>query len=229
MNHHPLEGRREASIHCFDALAMRKLFGDEPLFIWDPMNPENRPDTTYQANAELFWNLYPAFLKELFVQAFTVGLTQPSRRVREGQWRGALSRLRDSILYCGSCGKQNFYDVDRMKAENGSPGQCWSCRRPLRLPPRIRVGKTTVMLNHDAQLFGHHVDEPTRYDFHHPVAQVNTHPTDPGKWGLKNLSDSHWTLITPDGEMRQIDRGAASPSFRRTRIQFGRAEGEIRV
>ncbi len=61
-------------------------------------------------------------------------------------------------------------------------------RDGLRLPPRIRIGRAVVMLNHDTRLYPHHVDEKSMYDFSAPVAEVAAHPTRPGVWGLKNLS-----------------------------------------
>ena len=36
MVHHPLEGRREREITCLDLAAMKKLYGTEALFIFDP-------------------------------------------------------------------------------------------------------------------------------------------------------------------------------------------------
>src|SRR5262245_53473833 len=36
MMHHPLEGKKELAIKCLDLPAMKKLYGTEPLFIFDP-------------------------------------------------------------------------------------------------------------------------------------------------------------------------------------------------
>ena len=41
--HHPLEGQKEAAIKCFDLPAMTKLYGTEPLFIFDPANASQPP------------------------------------------------------------------------------------------------------------------------------------------------------------------------------------------
>src|SRR3954452_6732203 len=40
--HHPLEGAREAAIRCLDLPAMTRLYGTEPLFIFDPRDASNR-------------------------------------------------------------------------------------------------------------------------------------------------------------------------------------------
>jgi hypothetical protein len=39
--HHPLEGRKELAIKCLDLPAMKKLYGTEPLFIFDPSDDSN--------------------------------------------------------------------------------------------------------------------------------------------------------------------------------------------
>ena len=67
----------------------------------------------------------------------------------------------------------------------GQPGQCWSCQKPLILPFRLRLERHVVMLNHDTQLFPHHLDQQRRYDLSQPGAAVQRHPQNPNLWGLK--------------------------------------------
>ena len=229
MLHHPLEGKKEATIKCLDWPAMTKLYGTEPVFIFDPQDRSNEPVSGLHDNALNFWPLYPQFLRDLFTRAFTDGLREPQHgRVRESEWRGAMARLRDSLIYC-LCGSENFYDGDALKAAGGKPGTCWSCQKELRLPPRIRVGKQITMLNHDTQLFPHHVDEHKRYDFSQPIAAVTRHPNDPSIWGLKNLSTEKWVSTGADGAVRDISPGSSVTLKVGTRVNFGKVEGEIRT
>ncbi len=91
MTHHPLNGKKEADIQIFDQEAQRRLYGIEPVFIFDPNDESNRPVSGYQDNALIFWPLYPRFLRNLFTRAFTDGLKDPENgRVRENEWRTAL-------------------------------------------------------------------------------------------------------------------------------------------
>jgi DNA-binding helix-hairpin-helix protein with protein kinase domain len=235
MMHHPLEGKRELAIRCLDLPAMKKLYGTEPLFIFDPADDSNAPDPTQQKNALVFWSLYPTFLRERFTKAFTAGLSDPQHgRVRESNWRADMVRLRDSIIYCARCKAQNFYDADTFAA-TGAGGDggttnsdlCWSCRRRLSLPPRIRIARSEVMLNHDARLFPHHVDDERRYDFGQALAEVTRHPTEANLWGLKNLSRQNWSATTARGEVKDVAPGRSVTLAMGTRINFGRAEGEI--
>ena len=229
MMHHPLEGKRELAIKCLDLPAMRKLYGDEPLFIFDPTDKSNAPDPRYHKNALDFWAIYPQSLRDLFTRAFTDGLRDPRHgRVRESHWRAALARVRDAIIYCVNCRAENFYDAEPLSSSTVKTGACWSCRASLRVPPRIRIGRRhVVMLNQDSQLFPHHVDDERAYDFTRPVATVTRHPTDPNVWGLKNLTGENWAATNAEGAIRDVAPGRSLTLNIGTRIHFGRAEGEI--
>jgi DNA-binding helix-hairpin-helix protein with protein kinase domain len=229
MVHHPLEGKKESSIHCLDLPSMNKLYGEEPVFIFDPNDNSNRPVPGYHDNAIVFWPIYPQFLRNLFTKAFTDGISDPQNgRVAESVWRSAMVKLRDSIIYC-ACGMENFYDADALKTSGGKPGNCWKCQKELRLPPRIRIERNIVMLNHDTQLFPHHVDSQKMYDFSKPVAEVTQHPTDRSIWGIKNLSDEKWVSTTADGTIKDVEPGRSVTMAVGTKINFGKTEGEIRT
>jgi DNA-binding helix-hairpin-helix protein with protein kinase domain len=228
MMHHPLEGKKELAIKCLDLPAMRKLYGTEPIFIFDPADDSNAPDPTHQKNALVFWSIYPKFLRDLFTKAFTEGIRDPVHgRVRESNWRAVMVRLRDSIIYCGHCKAENFYDADAHAAAKSVTSSCWSCRRQLHPPPRLRIARSEVMLNHNAHLFPHHVDDERNYDFSEPLATVTRHPTDPNVWGLKNLSRQNWSATNTRGEVKDVAPGRSVTLAVGTRINFGRAEGEI--
>jgi serine/threonine protein kinase len=224
MMHHPLEGKKELAIKCLDLPAMKKLYGTEPVFIFDPADDSNAPDPNHQRNPLVFWAIYPKFLRELFTRGFTEGISDPQHgRVRESNWRGAMVRLRDAIIYCAHCNAENFHDA----GESDGESRCWSCRRQLHLPPRVRLGRNFVMLNHDTQLFVHHVDEEKKYDFSQAVAAVTRHPSDPSVWGLKNLSDGTWSTTNRNGEIKDVSPGRSVTLAVGTRINFGHIEGEI--
>ena len=208
---------------------MSRLYGSEPVFIFDPHDESNRPDPRFHSNALEYWAIYPTFLKELFTKAFTEGIRDPLHgRVREGVWRSAMARLLDSIIYCGHCGTENFYDEVELKKSGAVPRPCWECKKHLRLPPRIRIDKNVVMLNHDTTLYQHHVDLRYLYDFSTPVAEVTRHPTDARIWGLKNLSQEKWVATLPDGSVIDVEPGRSVTIASETRINFGSSEGLIR-
>ena len=149
--------------------------------------------------------------------------------MRESEWRAALVQLRDAILYCGQCGAENFYDSEALRASGGQPGSCWSCRQPLTLPFRLRIGRSVVMLNHDTQLFPHHLDSQRLYDLSQPLAVVQRHPQNPSVWGLKNLSPVKWVITAPDGAIRDVEPGRSVTLAAGVKVNFGAVEGEIRI
>ncbi len=227
MIHHPLEGAKEQNIHCLDAVAMKKLYGEEPIFIYDPQNTSNRPVPGAQDNAIVFWRIYPNFIKDLFTRSFTDGISDPQNgRVRESEWKKAFMKLRDSLIFCGSCGAENFYDADTYKMTGGKAPKCWSCNKDIALPSRIRIDKNVIMLNHNTALYPHHLGND--YDFSQPVAQVVQHPTNPNIWGLKNLTDKSWNITTTDGTNKIVEPNRSVPLVVGTKVNFGRFEGEIR-
>ena len=227
---HPLEGKKEAAIKALDLPAMTKLYGKEPIFIFDPNDESNRPVPGIHDNALAFWRIYPQFLRDIFTRAFTTGIRDAvNGRIRESEWRGTMVQLRDSIFYCPHCGLENFYDSPTLKASGGNPGLCWACAAQLRLPPRIRIGKSIVMLNHDTKLFPHHVDDARLYDFSAPAAAVAVHPTNPNVWGLKNLSKDKWFITAADASVKDVEPERSVTLAVGTKIQFGKTEGEIRL
>ncbi|MBN1261204.1 MAG: serine/threonine protein kinase [Anaerolineae bacterium] len=229
MVHHPLEGKRETQIKCLDLPAMNQLYGTNPLFIFDPDDDSNRPMPGYQDNVIAFWPIYPQFLRDLFTKAFTDGVRDPLARVRESEWRAAMVELRDSIIYCPNCSSENFYDVLALRDSGGALPKCWQCQHEIPLPPRIRIDKQIVMLNHNTQLFPHHLDDDRLYDFSTPVAEMVQHPKDPTLWGLKNLANEKWVITGKDGNIQDVEPGQSVRLAIGTRINFGKKEGEIRV
>lgn len=229
MVHHPLQGKKEADIKILNQAALIKLYGKEPLFIFDPDDHSNEPVKGYQDNPLLYWPIYPQFLRDLFTRAFTDGIKDPQHgRIRESQWRAAMVRLRDSIVYCSSCNKENFYDDNALRQSGGMQNLCRLCKRNITLPFRIRIDKNIVMLNHNTRLFPHHIGVEKMYDFSQPVAEVNRHPTNPDLWGIKNLSTEKWSITKLDGTVQDVFPGKNVPLISGTKILFGSKQGEIR-
>jgi DNA-binding helix-hairpin-helix protein with protein kinase domain len=236
MNHHPLEGSREADIRCFDLPAMTLLYGSHPVFVFDPDDASNRPVPGLHDNALAFWPIYPASLRGLFIRAFTAGMQDPQNRVRESEWRSALIELRDSLFQCSACGAENFYDPAALRAADGgmyTDNRCWACGRSLQLPPRIRITRGrdafVVMLADGAFLYPHHTESGHAYIFDEARAQVRQHPNMPGVLGLTNLSNQPWTAATVSAETITVPPGRSVTLKDGVKIQFGGSEGEVRT
>ncbi|MEU7434109.1 protein kinase [Streptomyces sioyaensis] len=233
MNHHPLEGRRELAIRCLDEAAEKKLYGKQPLFVFDPDDDANAPDPFEHATVLATWTVAPRALRDLFTHNFTVGLRDPAARVRESQWRDVLRAVLDSVVDCAHCGRQNMTEPGATAA-----GTCWSCDKALILPPQLIVttppprAEHHIRLHRTARVHAHHlVPEPTRHDYSDAtlVAELTEHPKKPGKFGLANRSGKAWTGIRSDGTAQQISPGQTVPLRSGLELDLGGAQAVVRA
>lgn len=220
---HPLEGKLEADIKCMDIHAMNKLYGTNPVFVFDPANKTNRPVKGYQDNVLIYWDLYPQQLKDLFVQSFTEGLNSPNKRVTEKRWLEIFANLMSGITVCPSCGAEIFYDD--YKIESGIAHTCWNCGNVVRMPSSLVVGKNRVLLLKDTKLYAHHICG--NYDMTTVVGSVVQNPNNPSLWGIKNESTENWTYIKPDGMQIPVAIGRSATIAKGVKIDFGQMTGEF--
>jgi serine/threonine protein kinase len=228
MVHHPLEGKREREIACMDLAAMKKLYGTEALFIFDPKHGANRPVPGVHNNATLFWNLYPGYVRDIFTRAFTDGLRDPSARVRESEWRNVFTRMRDQIYYCHKCGAENFLADDGDKAVSLAAQTCWFCHEQPLAPMRLLVARHSIVLNQDTLLFPHHLDPNRRNDYSEVLAEMVPHPKKSDVWGLKNISGQTWMSVAPSsGSQLEVASGKSVSLIPGLRIRFAQSEGTV--
>lgn len=223
---HPLEGQRATRVKCMDGPGREFLFGKKPVFVFDPNDRSNRPEPGIHDVVQAYWDIYPTFLKRLFVQAFTEGLDDPEHgRVRESEWRKAFSRLLDVLFTC-ECGAGNFYDLHEYRKRGGDAGRCWNCGRPLQLPPRMKLDKRILCMQEGGELFSHHLEGRHDYDFDTPLARVETKD---GRRGLRNLGKSPWRVTDGRGSALTVEAGEAIALKDGFRIDFGPREGLVRA
>ena len=228
MNNHPLHGKKESQIRCFDLPAMRQIYGEEPVFIFDPDDDSNRPQPKEHQNALLSWPIYPEFLRQLFIQTFTEGLNNINKRVREVQWRSAMLRLKDSIFYCQNCGRENFYDLKQVEAKKSL--KCWNCNTKLALPYRIKLednNKDIIMLNYNTKLYPYHINNNKKWLVEYPIAKVTQHPNKPSIWGLKNLGESVWNVTNSKGSTKKVPPEKSVVLAKGVKIEFSDSKKAI--
>ncbi len=224
--HHPLEGAKEIALTSLsDLAAARQLYGEDPVFIFDPTNDSNRPDPKEHVNALLLWPFYPAFIRELFTRAFTDGIRDPLHgRVGESEWRGAMARLLDCVASCAGCGASNYADPF-----SSEPAMCWRCKEALRPGYLEFSSHEGVVMRDGANLFRHHVELAAPYDFRQPFATMRTHPSRPELLGLSNRSARPWRSNKAGREPVDVPPGATVGLTAGTVIDFGTARATVRI
>jgi serine/threonine protein kinase len=232
---HPLIGRRIMEIDFPDDADLRRLLADQPLFVLDPKDHSNRPlprehDPQGESGTNVleWWPLYPAYVHALFMRAFTTGISNGhSSRVQEGEWMTALARFRDSLIPCPGCGAENSFQVSVARDDDKPPRSCWRCSKPVPRPLHLLTKRSLVVLNPGRLLFGHHIDRAARFDFARPLARVEAHPGDPTKLGLRNLSDTTWTITKEDGQERKVGPEHLFPLVPGRAIDFGNMDAAV--
>jgi len=198
--HDPFKGALERAIPCLDLPARRRLYAEEPLFVFDPRDDRNRPDSIEHAAALLTWPLYPRALQQLFEQTFGPGLSDSRSRTLTGQWCQQLAATLDQRRLCPNCAEENLLDV-RLS------GLCRSCGTPLPPPMRMRTAAGLVAVAAGNELHPHHFDVLLAEDLDHPLARMVAHPRRPHLLGLENLSPHPWTLTLPEGQAIAVAPG----------------------
>ena len=227
MVNHPLEGAQEAKIKCMDPVAMERLYGRNPIFIFDPNDDSNRPVPGYHENAIIYWNIFPQSIKDLFIQSFTTGLNTPAKRITEIQWMNALAKLETGIIVCPNCGAKNFFDETKEKNEH----VCWNrrCGKQIPVGSQLIIGKGShevrIPLDSETKLYSHQVNGD--FDVETIIGEIVVNPKSPSQWGLRNMSNNNWIYIKPDGTQIVVDKGKAAVIRKNVKIDFGKEEGKF--
>ena len=224
--HHPLHGEMAYQFRSWELIAMRKVYGKDPVFVFDPVDKRNRlPNDPDYVGVGKRWSHCPPSLQNLFTRAFTVGLKQAGRRVMEGQWQNLFLQLKDGSVSCSHCKAANLWDVS-MKALN-----CWHCQKPVAIPPRLAFvhagGKHFVVLTRDAKLLRRHVNSLAEEDGETVLGQVVQNPVNPQVWGIKNLTQSPWSAVLPDGTTKEYPPQIAVPLNPGMKLNIAGASAEI--
>ncbi|MGN0650590.1 MAG: protein kinase [Oscillospiraceae bacterium] len=207
----PLEGSRVLKSVCLTEEAERRHYGFDPMFVYNPEDDSNRPVRGVHNNIIKFWRIMPDYIREAFTVSFTRGLFEPEKRLLEKQWLDLLIRLRGDICGC-SCGAQSFLQAFERDEEGRLVCRCGIHSEP---PLSLNSGKNRVILFDGAKLFSQELEI---------TAQVVRNKLNPALWGLKNLSDTSWQCVLPNGQSKEIPSGGAAPLFVGTRVTIGGEE-----
>ncbi|MDR1637023.1 MAG: hypothetical protein LBR93_06765 [Treponema sp.] len=125
-NNHPLEGKKGCPV-CMDAEHERRIYGTNPVFIFDPDDSSNHPVQGIHKGAITRWPFLPEYLRQEFIRAFSKEvLSDPSKRIIEQEWLRLFIRMKGEIYKC-PCGEVYF-------ADPVVPNQYPACRKTQFFP-----------------------------------------------------------------------------------------------
>jgi len=178
---HPLEGKAGTPV-CMDAENERRIYGENPVFVWDPGDKSNRPVQGIHKGAIRRWPQLPAYLQEAFVKAFSKeALTDPGRRIIEQEWLRIFIRMRSEIFKC-SCEAVYFADPVNLNP-------CTACKRKNAFPFFIKTGRYNLPVHQRTKLYVCHAEKDSD-DFETLVGEVLAKGSG---FELKNISGKNWT------------------------------------
>lgn len=214
---HPFWGAQTEKVRSWDLPAIRRYYAESPIFHHHPFDPRNRIDGIAELTIHrLRWEeLCPERLKQLFIRAFTTGVTNPDIRPRLIEWKQAFLEMEANAVIC-SCGAHNIVDLDV------TASRCFHCQQPLpdrayldfRTPTRSRLA-----LRPGAEIRAHHLGRLDPHKAHQVIGRVEPHPHKSNALILRNLSQTPWTYRANNKELI-IEPQKARPIV---------AGGEIRI
>nr|WP_325259804.1 protein kinase [uncultured Oscillibacter sp.] len=202
---HPLEGRASTP-PCMTKEVERKFYGTDPVFILDPMNDRNRPIPGSDANLRRFWPIYPQYIQDAFIRAFSHEvMMKKAPRVLETEWLALFFRLRAETCLCPLCKKETFYSVTRDSL------RCMECEKVVRRPALLKTGKFHLPIVPRQKVYLWYLDSD-RNDIETVVSEVVSNSKDPRILGFKNVSNYTWKITLPDGSQRPLAPGGVVPA-----------------
>lgn len=222
MRHDPLMGRKSIEGVCLTEEAEKKLYGEEPVFIFDPQDDSNAPVPGAHPNPIKLWPCYPEYIREAFIRTFSQGMRDPNRRISEHEWKKLFVRLRGEIWSCISCDQEIL--MHRIRAQDGV-FECGNCKTKLSFPLKIALNGYEVHLFPHNKLYKCHTAKAGDDAISITGEVLRNKKT--GVWGIKNLSGLSWMATTPDGMTTVIKEGEVLPVAEGLRVDFAGERGVI--
>lgn len=216
---HPLEGRYSTP-PCMTPELEKKFYGSDPVFVLDPEDTRNAANTQLNTNTLRFWNIYPEYIRELFIRSFgKESVKPPYERVIEKNWLDAFVKLRSETVPCPHCGKETFIS-------NGYTMGCMYCGEKLTCTGSLKFRRFELPVFGGVKLYEGQVDDSDG-DMHKIIGEIVRNKKDPGKLALRNLSDTVWKVTLPDNSSRTVDNGGVMPLIKGFVLSIDTAEGTV--
>jgi len=114
-NSHPLEGKATV-VPFMDAKTEKKIYGENPVFIFDPNDDSNRPVQGIHQGAISRWPELPDYIREAFIKTFSKeAMKDPQKRIGEQEWLRLFTRMKEE--YKDEAGQDEFEPMKEAESE----------------------------------------------------------------------------------------------------------------
>ena len=192
---HPLEGKHLKNTTT--SSDQEKLYGEYPVFMWDPEDDSNAPDPVMNINSIAVWPELPEYIKELFYATFSKKSMQGGGgRPAEIKWLKALARFRSEIVSC-ECGEEVFIN-------NGVSEKCSGCGHAINIPFKLALGEYELPAKTGTRIYKCQVKIGCNADIAlDPIAEV-VESKDGQRYGIRNRSEKRWDAVSSKGEAKKV-------------------------
>ena len=191
-----MEGKKGTPILMTDAEA-RRIYGEKPIFIFDPTDDSNRLDPEEGKGVIAVWKCLPQYMKDAFIRAFSKDSLEKGHRVVELEWLRALTRFRSDIVRC-SCGNDVF-------TENARDICCDKCGKKMTFKNKVHLPEYSIPAVPDSRIYRVQIGTVNPEDALKPVG-IMLKSSDPNIVLIRNSSDVTWNCVTSTGASRTLKK-----------------------
>ena len=212
---HPFEGAKVVACPCMTESFEKKFYGSEATFIYDPSDKTNLPVRGVHQNIIRRWPVFPAILKDTFIDQFSQEkLKNPTTRLIEQEWQKIISKVRDSLVICPACGEETFLN------DISGTCNCMNCSKTIDTSKYVKIGTRTLVLTPNTKLY---IDNDNSAD-----GLVVVNPQDTSMMLIQNITTNKWTAETPSGKIKEVEPKGFMPVKAGIKISFSNtSKGEI--
>ena len=192
IRHDPLMGKAYIDQLCITEEAEKKLYGTNPVFIFDPDDQSNRPVPGVHHNPLNLWPKYPSYLQKAFIRSFCDGIKNPYTRLTENEWIKILIQLRNDLVACPKCQFESFF-TDCHKT-NKISWNCEHCNTEFIFPFMLKIKEYNIPLLPGKKLYKCHTSNDSN-NFNDEEAYIVKNKKNPNILAIKNTSQKTWYYV----------------------------------
>lgn len=191
---HPFEGSKALSYPVYTPSVEKEIYGQNAVFVYDPINSCNRPVKNIHTNVLKWWNFYPKTLNQAFIKAFSQeSISNPTSRMRDTEWINTLCRSRDLLVKCASCSEEIFARKEG----------CYFCKKSLNIPFGLQINDHKIPISSGKYIFASNtIIGGNTFEV---VGQVLVNKKT-GQLGIINNSNVEWAIYD-SGRIETIKKG----------------------